>query len=171
MINTADWHFIVTRYQGRFLIEWRYPGERKNLAHFLYLAKEWGCTYEVFTPGAVRTRGKESLELRPLEGASGGYRHGLLFDLAGNVPYRLIGGTHYLTQHGLDGIPVKITEALRHPDVSNMPRFRVEAKNGLFVMTPSDWWSYFASGRNSDKLTDLALRLPKKQKFQQGNLL
>lgn len=167
----TEMHFIVTEYKKLFLIKWIIP-ESNNLAEFLYLMKEFGGIYKVRPAIERETIDKYSVELEAVSGLWGEYRDRLLYSLSQGFAYRLFSSTHYLTQHGLDGIPERLVNTINHPKLQNLPRFEVQAKDGLFVMTPNDWYMYFASGRNSQKLTDLAIGTDRKaKKSQQEKIL
>lgn len=125
---------------------------------FLYEAFGYGCTYKL-RPGIVRA-GPTWLEIATDEGPiHGEYTQNLFYGTLTTVGWALYRqfharGSHYLTQHGLDGVPKPLWEAAYeyNPGVP-MGKvqfcFQVEtARQGAFEMTFHDWLQYFVSGRN-----------------------
>lgn len=123
---------------------------------FLYEAFQWGATYKIRMP--LKMNQRSWIEILPAAGAHGEYFHGLYFGrLAwGHALYRRFNarGSHYLTQHGLDGIPQKMWEAAYEyrpgqPAGDVLFKFRVETKGQrAFDLTYHDWIQHFVSGRN-----------------------
>lgn len=123
---------------------------------FLYEAFQWGATYKIRMP--LKLNSITWLELVPVDGVHGEYSQELVFGRLkwGYALYRQFHsrGSHYLTQHGLDGIPGKMWEAAYEyrpgePMGNVMFRFRVETKGqGAFDLTHYDWVEHFCSGRN-----------------------
>jgi len=124
---------------------------------FLYEAFQWGATYKIRMPIPKPTQ-QSWIEIVPVDGVHGEYTQGLFFGLLdwGYALYRRFNarGSHYLTQHGLDGIPKKIWDAAyeywpRRPTGVWQFQFRVETKGqGAFDLTHYDWIQHFVSGRN-----------------------
>ncbi len=145
--------FIVTEKRRTFEIEWRLP-DIHDPAAFLYWAYNLGARYEI----RPADRKGMWLELIAREGTHGEYPRWLYW---GHCPWRGdFGTTHKLTQHGLDGLPAAFYRALPRDE----PIFRVNARNGLFILTLNEWINYFASGRNSSNLADLAITTRKPER-------
>jgi len=142
---------------------------------FLYEAYGYGCTYRL-SPGMGRsaTQIPEArwIEIRPEDGpVHGEYNQNLYYGrLAGQgwALYRQfnVRGSHYLTQHGLDGIPRALLDAAYEYDPGQPVgkvqfAFRIEtARQGAFAMTFYDWLRYFVSGQNGH-ISSMAITVTK----------
>jgi len=159
---------VVEKGQYCFII---WPWETPEA--FLYEAYGYGCTYKL-RAGLDR---KEATWLEIV--ADGGdiygeYSHNLYYGvtpIAGWALYRRFNarGSHYLTQHGLDGVPRPLWSVAYEVD-PGVPMgkvqfaFRIEtAKKGTFDMTLCDWLRYFVSGRN-EHIAQMAITVTKSKK-------
>ena len=137
---------------------------------FLYEAEQWNATYQIRMPIKVNTI--TWIEFVPVVGNHGEYYQDLFFGRLewGYALYRRFHaqGSHYLTQHGLDGIPKKMWEAAyeyRPGEPIGQVRFdfRVETKSrGTFALTFYDWVHYFTSGRN-EHISRMAITIKKSE--------
>lgn len=155
-MSTYLFHVLEPK-KGQFVIEWRLLEEAfmtlyGQLAGFLYWAERYEATYRIRPPltfgSPVR---KPFAELHAVSGTCGEY-HDKIYWEPGSI-FRMLSGSHYLTQHGLDGLPQRYIEKLYgHPQ----PIFKVEPyKGGVFSMTMDDWLQHFYSGQNADSLDAL----------------
>ena len=137
---------------------------------FLYEALQWGATYQLRMP--VKLNEKCWLEFVPTEGGHGEYTHNLYFGRLewGYALYRRFNarGSHYLTQHGLDGIPALMWgQAYEYrsgePMGNILFQFRIETQQGVFEMSFSDWLHYFVSGRN-EHISRMGISITKSKK-------
>ena len=161
MINQNDLNFVVEPLRkGTTIITWRFPGQA-GLAEYLYWADIYKTRYRVIPAYGDIPRKIERpvMELVPQMGAGGEYRQGVYFSLPGGYPFRVFhSGLHYITQHGLDGVPKQILELLQHPQAIDQPRFRVQGPSFAFDLSCAEWWNYFASGRNDSDLSKLGIQ-------------
>lgn len=128
----------------------------KTPEDFLYEAFQCGATYKIRMP--TKLNQQSWIEIVPVDGVHGEYTQGLVFGRLkwDYALYRRFDarGSHYLTQHGLDGIPKKLWEAAYEygpgePAGDVLFKFRVETKiSGAFDLTHYDWVQHFCSGRN-----------------------
>lgn len=126
-----------------------------GLAEYLYWSLKQGARYRVVKPIGTS---KAVVELTSGEGCVGEYQDHLYWD-GRNCLYRVLFGTHSLTQHGLDGFPEAVYMALYY-DHAEVPIFFVEApKGGCYVLSLRDWGVYCASGRN-EPLKQMAVSYP-----------
>lgn len=159
--------YVTAPSRGIFVIEWDVvpPADAKKfgkLTAFLYWGKFYEATYKLMPwirPAQTRRIPRDYkpiMELVPVEGTSGEYRDGIYWNGPHQRIYRLFSSTHYLTQHGLDGLPRLFTDSLWRWEPGK-PVFRVHPySGGVFVMTFEDWMRYFTTGRNERSLGDLA---------------
>lgn len=142
---------------------------------FLYEAFGYGCTYKL-RAGVSRKSGRVDhatwLEIVQAEGdICGEYPRDLYYGRVsdqGWVLYRRFNArsAHYLTQHGLDGIPRALWSVAYEVD-PGVPigkvqfAFRIKtAKQGAFDMTFYDWLRYYVSGRN-EHISRMAITVKK----------
>lgn len=142
---------------------------------FLYEALKWEAMYKLRQPiEKSRRRGwiTSWIEFVPTSGTQGEYQQGLLFGLTdwGHCLYRRFNArsSHYLTQHGLDGLPRKLWLAA-YENEPGAPlgdvkvSFRVESTKGAFDLTFYDWMAYFVSGK-SGHISNLGITITKKRR-------
>lgn len=138
-----------------------------TLDSFLYEALQWGATYRARKPATPGI--KFWIELEAGEGTQGEYSQGLFFGRLdwGYALYRRFNatGSHYLTQHGLDGIPKAMWDRAYEcgpgePMGNVLFQFRVQSKKGAFDLSFYDWMQYFVSGRNGH-ISTLAISIKK----------
>ena len=158
---------VIEKGQHAFVV-WPWPTPEA----FLYEAQEWGCTYQLRVPYSLNT--KQWIELVPWEGSfHGEYHKNLFFGQYSPTEewglYRVDNArsSHYITQHGLDGIPRGLWELAYEyqpgrPQGQVSFQFRIEtAKRGAFNMTFWDWQKHFVSGRNVH-ISEMAIAMVKK---------
>lgn len=145
-------------------IEWHIAGV-EWVTDFILWASRFGAMYKTATPLEVRPRSpglrimERTIELVAIDGCGGEYERDLYFSLDGGCPWRRFGATHYLTQHGLDAMPARwlsVISSAQTTVLDDIPLFFCFSRDGTFVVTYSDWMTYFASGRNSQDLTTMA---------------
>ncbi len=154
---TGEIRFKVTQKGQSMRIEWFIEGV-SGLVDYVLWAWKWGAEYK---PGGdlKRKRGRQCIELHSVRGCGGEYRSRLYIPLPFGCPFReFSAGTHSLTQHGLDGLPLQVWHSLRHIEE---PLFFVErcgGNAGKFCMTYEEWENYFVfSRRNTQDVMDLAI--------------
>lgn len=142
VVDRGKWAYI--------LWPWTTPEE------FVYMAAQLGTFYKLHMP----TKLSQAcwLEFEAQEGTHGEYQRNLFFGHTqwGAHIYRKFDarGSHYLTQHGLDGIPQAIWDAAYEyrpgkPMGDVQIKFRVAPRDGgLFELTFYEWIEHFQSGRN-----------------------
>jgi len=154
--------FEVIKQHSIVYIVWPWP----RLTQFLLDAAKLDVRYEVQRP--LKRGGW--IELQPMQDCNlhGEYRRGLYYGLTplGLAIHRCekYWGTHYLTQHGLDGLPKAIwTAAYEYapgePSGSTRFVFKIHSECGLFQLSFHEWQHYFVSGRNSPRLDDLGIQI------------
>lgn len=157
---------IVEKGQWCYILwPWETPAE------FIYEAFRYGCTYKL-RPGVTR-KAAEWMEIVAAGGEihgeySSGLHYGLLRDHGWQLYRRFNArGSHYLTQHGLDGIPGPLWNMAYEIDPGRPMgtvqfSFRIEtAKQGAFDLTFCEWLRYFVSGRN-EHIAQMAITHVKK---------
>jgi len=159
-MSTYLFHVLEPR-KRNFVIEWRLLEEERtkeygHLSAFLYWAEGQGATYRIrpaLTFGSpVR---KPLVELQAISGTYGEYSDKIFWQ-PGCI-FRVLSGTHYLTQHGLDGLPRAYFDRLWR---TTQPIFRIEPyRGGVFSMTLEDWFHHFSGGKNEDGLAALASQI------------
>ena len=134
---------VIEKGQLAFILwPWTSPTE------FLYDALEWGSKYHLRSPAKIsRHRWIEFVSVA--ESAHGEYRDGLYFGYThwGSHMFRQfnIRSSHYLAQHGLDGLPQALwSAAMGQVKIT----FSVETKKGSFGMSFFDWLQYLATGQD-----------------------
>jgi len=133
-----------------------------GLAGYMYTVEQFNAFYG-FTAAMGQDAPREAkAELRCYGQVCGEYKNRLYWDGRGHLFRTFHSGTHYLTQHGLDGFPLILyNHLLMHkPDV---PIFRIVHRHGFSDLSLDRWTRYFASGRNEHSLADLVnaqLRMP-----------
>jgi hypothetical protein len=139
---------------------------------FLYEAFVYGCTYKIRQ--GVHRKAADWIEIVSAAGdIHGEYSTGLHYGLLRDHGWRLYRrfnaqGSHYLAQHGLDGIPRVLWDAAYEVD-PGVPmgkvqfQFRIATKRGAFDLTFYDWLRYFVSGRNGH-ISEMGITVTKSKK-------
>lgn len=159
--------FEVHKYRGLLYVLWPW-----TLMEFLYEAVAYGVRYELVRPSSV-SRSKW-IEVRPVAGEYfGEYKRNLFYGIPmpdqGDRLYRQFTSTHYMTQHGLDGIPRDLWQSAYElgpgePQGDVCFEFKIHSEVGLFMYTNYEWLRYFVSGRNSRKLSDMGITVKEKSR-------
>lgn len=141
---------------------WENPGD------LLYDCLPWGAKYKLKFPGIARSLVR--LALVPGEGTRGEYTHGLHFGNThwGSYVFRrfAVRGSHYLAQHGLDGLPDKLWRAaheLSPGDPIGQARFtfQISTKKGAFGLSFFEWQRYLASSQDGH-ISNMGIEITKR---------
>lgn len=137
---------------------------------FLYEAYNHGCSYKLRR--GISRKDATWMEIVPVEGyIHGEYTQNLYYGLVPDRGWALyrqfnVHRSHYLTQHGLDGMPKALWDAAYEYGPGDSASkiqfaFRIEtASRGAFSMTFYDWLQYFVSGRN-EHISKMAISVTK----------
>lgn len=162
--EVLQFHIRATRDWAYILWPWDTP------EGLIYTAAEWDAFYKLRRPH--NSKRQHWLELLADAGTHGEHERNLFFGhtVWGPAVYRKfnIRRNHYLTQHGLDGLPQSLWRAAYEYDPGEPQgrvqiRFRFELDSGAFNFSFYDWVQYFVSGRN-EHVKNMGIQVTKKRR-------